>query len=152
MSLELGTVKTKRKFLTAGQIEVTITLENRKFLRIPLLGLKVFSRSVGELIGKSRDITPYGMFIEAENLLEPGIKILLEFKLPGQGIPIKAYGEVKWVRRSPTSEEEPSGMGVQFINISEADKRKLEEYAGEQFKGKINSDNYTLADFINISE
>ena len=129
-----------------------ITLERRKCLRTPLVGLEIFSRNTGELIGMSRDITPYGMFIETKNLLVPGIKILLEFKLPGQVIPIKAYSEVKWVRRSTTLEAGPSGMGAHFLGIYESDKQRLAKYSESLAKQeKINSDNFTLVDFLKVS-
>src|ERR1700758_4859087 len=91
------------------------------------------------------------MLIETENPLKPGTKLLLEFKLPNQVLPIKAYCDVRWVKKGLAWESKSSGMGVQFINIYEADKRKLEEYIGECLK-KINSDNLSLADFTEISD
>src|SRR3972149_10055372 len=130
---------------------MTITLERRKCLRTPLVGLEIFSRNTGGLIGKSRDITPYGMFIETENPSELKTKILLEFKLPDHIIPIKAYSEVKWVRRNMT-EAGPSGMGVQFINIYELDRKRLKKYSESLAKEEIiNSDNFTLVDFLKVS-
>src|SRR5579885_207304 len=135
-----------------------ITLERRKCLRTSLQGLEVFSRNTGGLIGRSRDISPNGMFIETENPLKPGTKMLLEFKLPNEMIPIKAYSEVKWNKRGLTSEAKSTGMGVQFINIYESDRMRLEKYSkslnGESSPKEetINSDDFTLADFINISD
>jgi glycine C-acetyltransferase len=135
-----------------------ITLERRKCLRTSLQGLEVFSRNTGGLIGKSRDISPNGMFIETENLLKPGTKMLLEFKLPNEMIPIKTYSEVKWNKRGLTYEAKSTGMGVQFISIYESDKKRLAKYSkslnseGSPKEETINSDNLSLADFVEISD
>ena len=129
-----------------------VTLERRKCLRVPLIGLEIFSRNTRGLIGKSRDISPYGMFIDTENPPQPETKILLEFKLPDHIMPIRAYSEVKWVRRGTTLEAGPSGMGVQFINIYELDRKWLTKYSESLAKEEIiNSDNFTLVDFLKVS-
>jgi glycine C-acetyltransferase len=134
-----------------------ITLERRRCLRTPLQGLEVFSRNTGGLIGKSRDISPNGMFIETENPLKPGTKMLLEFKLPNEMIPIKTYSEVKWNKRGLTSEAKSTGMGVQFVNIYESDRMRLAKYSkslnGESSPKEetINSDDHTLFDVLGVS-
>jgi glycine C-acetyltransferase len=133
-----------------------IALERRRCLRAPLSGLQIFSRNTGKLVGKSRDISPTGMFIETENPPNPGTKILLEFKLPSEAIPIKTYSEVRWNKKGLTSQA--PGMGVQFINIYESDTNRLARYTKSLIVGsspeeeKINSDDFTLADFINIPD
>ncbi len=133
-----------------------ITLERRRCLRAPLSGLEIFSRNTERLIGKSRDVSPYGMYIETENPPNPGTKILLEFKLPSEVIRIKTYSEVKWNKKGLASEA--PGMGVQFLNIYESDKNRLARYSkssdSESLSKEetINSDNLSLADFIEISD
>lgn len=136
---------------------MSITLERRKWLRSPIQGLKVFSRNTGGLIGESRDISLNGMFIETENPLKPRTKMLLEFKLLSETIPIKTYSEVKWNKKSLPSETKSPGMGIQFVNIYESDKERLAKYSkslnGENLPKEetINSDNNSLADFTEIS-
>lgn len=133
-------------------------LERRRCSRVPLVGLEIFSRNTGGLIGKTRDISPNGMFIETENPLKLGTKMLLEFKLPSEMITVKAYSEVKWNKKGLPPEPKSTGMGVQFINIYESDKMRLAKYnkglnsVSSPKEEKINSDNYTLADFIEISD
>jgi glycine C-acetyltransferase len=135
-----------------------ITLERRKCLRTPLQGFKVFSRYTGRLVGESRNISPNGMFIETENPLKPNAKMLLEFKLPNETIPIKTYSEVKWNNKGLTSEAKSMGMGVQFVNIYKLDKKRLAEYSkslnGENSPKEetINSNSLSLADFIEIPD
>ena len=127
--------------------------ERRKTKRLPLK-LDIFSRDTGKLVGRSLNISTDGMFIETDNILKSGTKVLLVFNLPGQIIPIKAYSDVRWIRKNVIPEEGwPSGIGIQFIGMYEAYKRKLEEYQEKSlFTEEINSDNYTLADFIEISD
>ncbi|HSE84258.1 MAG TPA: aminotransferase class I/II-fold pyridoxal phosphate-dependent enzyme, partial [Thermodesulfobacteriota bacterium] len=124
--------------------------ESRRHIRIPVK-FEVFSRDTGKLIGKAVNLSMNGMLIETESPLKPGTKLLLEFKLPDQVLPIKAYSDVKWIKKSPEVESKSSVMGLQFINIYEADRKKLEDYEEEQLK-RINSDNLSLADFIDISD
>lgn len=124
--------------------------ESRKYIRLPAR-FKVFSKDTGKLVGNAVNLSLNGMLIETETPLKTGTKLLLEFKLPDQVLSIKAYSDVKWVKKGFDDETKSSVMGVQFINIYEADRKKLEEFEEEQLK-KINSDNLSLADFIDISD
>jgi glycine C-acetyltransferase len=134
-----------------------VTLERRKCSRMPLVGLEISSRNTGALIGKSKDISPNGMFIETKNPLKPFTKVLIEFKLPGEIMPIKPYSEVKWNKKGLPSETTPLGMGVQFVNIYESDKIRLARYSkslnseSSPKQETINSDDLTLIDFLKVS-
>lgn len=124
--------------------------EDRRYRRVNVK-FQVFSRDTGKLVGSAINLSPDGMLIETENsLLKPGTKILLEFKLNDQALPIKAYSDIRWIKAG-SSESKPSVMGVQFINVYEADRRKVEEYVEEQIT-RINSDGLSLADFINVPD
>ena len=124
------------------------TSNRRKSIRIPLV-TDVFSRGANRLIGRSLNIFRDGVFVETNNILEPGTKMLLEFMLPERQNFIIAYGDVKWTTGHQV--KKPSGMGIQFIGMYEVFKRKLEEYV-VSYEEQINSDNHTLGDFINITD
>ncbi len=124
------------------------TSNRRKSIRIPVV-TDVFSRGAYRLIGRSLNISRDGVFVETNNVLEPGTKMLLEFILPERQNFIIAYGDVKWVTSHYV--KKPSGMGIQFIGMYQVFKRKLEEYVGS-YEEQINSDNHTLADFVKITD
>ena len=131
---------------------MTLTLERRRCSRTNFSNIEIESRTTGQIIGHSRDISPYGIYVESKKLLQPGTKILLEFRLPNDVAALKAYCEIKWMRDSHNLEvAEHSGMGIQFKSMYDADRRKLENYLVESSK-RIDSDYYTLADFINLPD
>jgi glycine C-acetyltransferase len=123
--------------------------ERRRHERIRI-SLDVFSISTGRSIGMAVNLSPQGAFIQTENPLRPGTRLFLEFDLP-DFLPIKAYCNVVWIKKVEGPESGPSGMGIQFINIYEYHRAKLEEYIRKNFS-KIDSDDFDLADFIDISD
>jgi uncharacterized protein (TIGR02266 family) len=80
----------------------------------------------GELTLVGADLSAGGTFLRCEVLLEPGETLALEFHLPGAGAPLAAQARVAWVRRFPDGDA-PSGMGIQFLAMSQADRRALQE-------------------------
>jgi hypothetical protein len=60
-------------------------------------------------------------------LLEQDEALALEFRVPGVPRVMKAQARVAWVRRFPEPNEVP-GMGVSFLDLSEADRRVLATY------------------------
>lgn len=98
--------------------------ERRKCERITT-NFEVFSRLTSDLIGNVVNLSLNGMLIETADLLKPGAKLLLGFKLPNQALPIMTYSDVKWAGKISASESKLSAMGVQFINMYEAGKSKL---------------------------
>lgn len=131
---------------------MTLSLERRRCSRTTFSDIKVASRTDGQFVGHVRDISPYGMFVESKKRLQPGTKMLLEFRLPKDVKALVAYSEIKWMRdRQNLRLAEHSGMGIQFKSMYDADRRKLENYIVESFK-RIDSDYYTLADFINLPD
>jgi len=90
--------------------------------------MEVLLKEMRSLLGYSTNLSQGGIFIESKNLLEPGTRMILEFKLPNQKGSIRAYGEVKWVTRTKASKRIKPGMGVQFINIHEAYRKEIARY------------------------
>ncbi|MGB7290919.1 MAG: aminotransferase class I/II-fold pyridoxal phosphate-dependent enzyme [Thermodesulfobacteriota bacterium] len=131
---------------------MTLSLERRRCSRITFSDIKVVSRANGQLIGHARDISPYGMFVESKQLLQPGAKVLLEFRFPKDVTALRTYSEIKWVKDAQKLKlGDHLGMGVEFKTMFEADKRRLQEFMVE-CSTRINSDNFSLADFVDNSD
>jgi glycine C-acetyltransferase len=130
---------------------MTLSLERRMCSRTIFADIKVASRTGGQLIGHVRDISPNGMFVESKKLLQPGTKIFLELRAPKVVAALVAYCEIRWIKDATKLKlGEHSGMGVEFKSMFEADKRRLEEFIVES-SARINSDNFSLADFVEHS-
>ena len=62
----------------------------------------------------SIDLSSGGIFISTPEPLANGTELLISFKTPdGENVEIK--GVVKWI----SDNDEKSGMGIEFVNISE---------------------------------
>ncbi len=77
------------------------------------------------------------MFLESELLLDEGTEFILEFTLPSVPRFIKAKGKVAWVTRPGivgVDEDIIPGMGIKFVEISDEDRKKVEEFVDRKFK------------------
>ena len=81
----------------------------------------------GELLFETLDLSIGGAFLRSELLLEQDEAFSVEFRVPGVNRLMRAQAKVAWVRRFPDPGQEP-GMGVQFLDMSEADQRVLSAY------------------------
>ena len=81
----------------------------------------------GELHFTGADLSVGGSFIRSDLLLEQGEPLSLEFWVPGVPRPMRAEGRVAWVRRFPEPSQQ-SGMGFEFLSMSEEDRAVLAEY------------------------
>ena len=84
----------------------------------------------GQLLFESADLSSGGSFLKSDLLLEVGETLVMEFRVPGETGIIRAQGRVAWVRRFPRGEE-PPGMGVEFLAMSEEDRQTLDQYLGQ---------------------
>ncbi|NIQ13866.1 MAG: aminotransferase class I/II-fold pyridoxal phosphate-dependent enzyme, partial [Candidatus Dadabacteria bacterium] len=115
----------------------------------------MFSKNFGRAIGYSGKLSNEGMFIKTESLFEVGTKLFLEFKLPKTHFSIKTYSEVKENIYHQEENEQPSVEGIQvdFAIIDKSDKKRLEDYIESRIlKYDIDSDDYTMADFVNLPD
>jgi uncharacterized protein (TIGR02266 family) len=78
----------------------------------------------------SKNISPGGVFLLAEQPLEVETRVRVELFLPLVKSPVRAEGEVAWVQR-----QEPSGFAIRFTEISEA-ARDLIRWVVERYLGK----------------
>jgi uncharacterized protein (TIGR02266 family) len=98
-------------------------LEKRKFRRVPLTAV-VRAEAAGQPYSvEGRNISAGGMLVKTEKTLEEGVQLRLEFQLPGDPAPIHATGVVQHVMPD-------AFMGIRFIEMTEADRRRIETYVG----------------------
>lgn len=64
------------------------------------------------------DLSPQGAFIITDTPLTRGVRIALEVLLPSAWHKVAVLGIVRWAR--PASDEEPPGMGIEFVNLTSA--------------------------------
>lgn len=104
----------------------------RRFIRKPVAA-KIRSRDnagQGHLFFDSRDLSVGGAFLRADLLLEQGELLDLEFTLP-EGPSLEARARVAWVRSSDSEQAGSAGMGVEFLNLSPADREALATFLEE---------------------
>ncbi len=116
--------------------------ERRRFERTHA-SFKVLLRGSGTVFGIATDLSEDGMFVETQELYKPGSKLFLELDLSESSFPVKVYCEAV---HSVKSDSEQIGLGIKFVNISKSDRSKIKKYL-QSGSNKLNSDNYSLADF-----
>jgi len=82
---------------------------------------------LGELHFHGADLSVGGSFLQSDLLLEQGERLQLVFQVPGVPRPMRCDATVAWVRRFPEARQ-PGGMGVEFVQMPEADRLMLAEY------------------------
>jgi CRP/FNR family cyclic AMP-dependent transcriptional regulator len=69
-----------------------------------------------------------GLFIKTEKPLKIGFQFILKLQLPGVPNPLQIKSEVRWTRSPEKAQPgQPTGMGIQFLEISENDTRVLKK-------------------------
>ncbi len=98
-------------------------IERRRFERTELL-VRVEYSTVDEIFSEfTRDINEGGLFIETEKPRPTGTEVAMRFNLPGSDAPLQTIGRVVWVRSA--SDDEPAGMGIEFDELSEDDRTRI---------------------------
>jgi Tfp pilus assembly protein PilZ len=106
-------------------------------IRVPLM-------QRGSLLYKGRtedlfiiDLAMAGVFVERTQPLEVGEVVEVRFRLPGNEIPIDAKCRVAWWHPEGAplvSKSLPAGMGLAFLDISEADRAKIRDQLLDHFR------------------
>lgn len=104
--------------------------EKRAWPRAPIGVIARVESPQGARHYYSRNISPGGIFLLAEEPLGEETRVKLEIFLPLVTLPVKAEGEVVWRQR-----QEPSGFAVRFVEISEG-ARKLIRWVVDRYLGQ----------------
>lgn len=78
--------------------------------------------------GFSENISAGGVFI-ATHLLKPiGERMEIVLNLPDGGEPVRAIGEVRWVRRYTEASNTPPGIGLRFVDLGAEDEARIADF------------------------
>lgn len=75
--------------------------------------------------GLSRDLSRGGVFVATYRPETPGRELFLSFVLP-DGHHVQTRGVVRWT--SDAGDDTPPGMGIAFVDLTEADRAAVERY------------------------
>lgn len=108
------------------------TDERRVFNRAALQASINWTSESNFYTGFTNDISEGGIFVATHTLQEINSTMELEFSIPDGQDPIKAIGIVRWIREyNPDSDAEP-GMGLQFTNLTDQDKGRIQAFVNRR--------------------
>ena len=74
-----------------------------------------------------------GVVFMATHLLKPlGEMMELTIYLPGREHPVRARGEVRWVREFNEASNVPPGMGIRFVEVDSDSVHAIDEFLGSR--------------------
>ncbi len=79
----------------------------------------------------TQNVSQGGVFIESDLLYDEGEVIWFSFTLPG-AMEIRTRGRVVWTKKEvdPDDPGDRPGMGIEFLDLSDAERAALEGYLG----------------------
>ncbi len=114
--------------------------EKRKYPRALVRALVDYESANTYLYDYSSTLGEGGIFIETEKPLSVGSTLTLRFTLPGIDRVFQIAGNVVWIREKGKSQDPDwpkalsSGMGIEFTDLDDADRKILRSYAEEHPK------------------
>jgi type IV pilus assembly protein PilZ len=100
-------------------------IERRRSQRAELI-VRVDYATVDEIFSEfTRDINEGGLFIETDKPPAVGTEVSMQFALPGGHEAVTTVGRV--VRVSESDDSSPSGMGIEFENLSDEARTRINE-------------------------
>ncbi|MBN2798098.1 MAG: TIGR02266 family protein [Deltaproteobacteria bacterium] len=106
-------------------------VEQRVSSRVPIRVLVEYERIDDFLADYSSNLSLGGMFIRTTQPLDMGTRFRIRFRLPHRPRPVETFGVVRWVVPDDGGPETVPGMGIQFDDLSSADKRAVEKLLTE---------------------
>jgi uncharacterized protein (TIGR02266 family) len=82
--------------------------------------------------GITNNLSEGGLFVATADLLAKGTVLDLEFSIPDGGPPIRTTGVVRWLREDLEHIEAPPGMGIQFVELADATRHRLERFVQQR--------------------
>ena len=77
-----------------------------------------------------------GVYIRTAVPYDMGDRVLLRFQLPGQETSVKLVGQVVW-RNADPKRLGGMGMGIQFVDMSGADRESIEQYMAQSIAMQV---------------
>jgi uncharacterized protein (TIGR02266 family) len=106
--------------------------------RIPIMVRVSYGYKGAYLFGYTKDMSRGGIFIQTDNVINVGTRMLLQFSLPGHSQIIKAEGRVIWVVPSYNDKKERGertqipGMGIEFLKMGVEDQSLIRRFVQDR--------------------
>jgi uncharacterized protein (TIGR02266 family) len=78
--------------------------------------------------GFVENVSASGVFVATHAPRKIGEKVEFSIKLGSEDNVVAGVGEVRWVREYSDTSDAPPGMGVRFLELEEASRKRLEEF------------------------
>jgi uncharacterized protein (TIGR02266 family) len=112
---------------------------SRESVRVPL-DLNVNFESRGEVRKcLMKNLSAGGIFVATESPLPIGTPFNVHIRIERTGEDVQLPGEVVSVGASADLAAEEHGMGIRFVNLSESQRRQVEEFSEQAMKNAIES-------------
>lgn len=102
--------------------------ERRTHQRTTFIADIGFSSDSNFYTGFTRDISEGGVFVATYNVFPVGTVMELELQVPDTGAPIQVKGEVRWSAEANEDSDGHPGVGLRFLDLSEADRRRIDRF------------------------
>ena len=113
-----------------------VRLSMRGLVRVPLETDVGVATARVEALGRSRNVSRGGMFVETERSCpEPDTLVQLSFSLPEVKEPLEPTARVVWRRLA--AEGEAAGIGLQFLALDREAARQIDEYIYERAVAEV---------------
>jgi uncharacterized protein (TIGR02266 family) len=100
--------------------------DNRRRTHRAGVTVRIDYATVDEMFSEfTRDINEGGLFIETDKPHQPGTEVSMQFHLPGSNEILRTLGRV--VRVSSGTVGTPAGMGIEFDELTQDDRRKIDQ-------------------------
>lgn len=104
---------------------------SRKYQRAPMSGTVRFYEWNRPLSAEAQEISANGIFLRSESsVLAEGVIVTMRLALPGLQKAFTVLGKV--VRTVRGSLLKPAGIGIEFLDIAAADRRRVLEYVARR--------------------
>jgi uncharacterized protein (TIGR02266 family) len=111
--------------LESHKVDSSDAEDDRRRARRAGVTVRIDYATVDEMFSEfTRDINEGGLFIETEKPHQPGTEVSMQFHLPGSNEVLSTIGRV--VRVSSGDVGTPPGMGIEFDELTAADRLKID--------------------------
>ena len=119
---------------------------SRESVRVPL-DLNVNFESRGEVHKcLMKNLSAGGIFVATESPLPIGTPFNVRIRIEKTGGEVELPGEVVTVGVSANLAEEKHGMGIRFVNLTEAQSKQVAEFSEQAMKNAIGDEEHTPPD------
>ncbi|MGI8784263.1 MAG: TIGR02266 family protein [Acidobacteriota bacterium] len=105
----------------------------RRGLRFSILIRQIRVESGSEVFfGYASNISIGGMYVQTINPKPPGFEVTVRFNLPKDDAPLECLSAVVWSQEYDSVKCRKPGMGLRFLNITEADRERITAFLEKQ--------------------